>query len=98
MMPSSGIFGNRKLIGARYYTTDEAPFTPTARSNANSARDEQGHGTHTASTAAGNSIAGASYYGLASGSNQHFSSRICFQLNIPTTSINNILYQIFILH
>ncbi|KAI4316968.1 hypothetical protein L6164_024888 [Bauhinia variegata] len=48
---------NRKLIGARYYS-DDAFGTP---------RDTVGHGTHVASTAAGSTVADASYYGLAEG-------------------------------
>ncbi|CAI0465961.1 unnamed protein product [Linum tenue] len=45
---------NNKIIGARYYSSQ-------------SARDDQGHGTHTASTAAGNVLKDVSFYGLASG-------------------------------
>lgn len=45
----------RKLIGARFYDLNE------------SARDMFGHGTHTASTAAGSHVKGASFYGLAQG-------------------------------
>lgn len=43
-----------KLIGARFYTED-------------SATDASGHGTHTASTAAGNAVKDVSFYGLAQG-------------------------------
>ncbi|CAL1396747.1 unnamed protein product [Linum trigynum] len=45
---------NNKIIGARYYSSQ-------------SARDDQGHGTHTTSTAAGNVLKDVSFYGLASG-------------------------------
>ncbi|CAH8280203.1 unnamed protein product [Arabidopsis lyrata] len=50
---------NNKLIGARDYK---------AKSKANeSARDYSGHGTHTASTAAGNAVANSNFYGLGNG-------------------------------
>ncbi|XP_059664437.1 subtilisin-like protease SBT4.3 isoform X2 [Cornus florida] len=48
---------NNKIIGAQYFPPDEA----------NSARDFDGHGSHTASTAAGNKVADVSFYGLAQG-------------------------------
>ncbi|XP_042407712.1 CO(2)-response secreted protease-like [Zingiber officinale] len=51
---------NRKLIGARYYSGQ-------AHTGAHSARDSVGHGTHTASTAAGSVVLNANYYGLAQG-------------------------------
>ncbi|CAA7032252.1 unnamed protein product [Microthlaspi erraticum] len=47
---------NNKLIGARYYSKSSV-----------SARDEEGHGSHTASTAAGNAVPSASFYGLGQG-------------------------------
>ncbi|KAI3906324.1 hypothetical protein MKW92_052058 [Papaver armeniacum] len=50
---------NNKLIGARYYMADERGEI--------SARDAQGHGTHTASTAAGNMVKGASFFEVAKG-------------------------------
>ncbi|KAK7276690.1 hypothetical protein RIF29_17834 [Crotalaria pallida] len=46
---------NNKIIGARYYGVDD------------SARDDIGHGSHTASTAAGNKVKGISFYGIAKG-------------------------------
>ncbi|XP_057451743.1 subtilisin-like protease SBT4.3 [Lotus japonicus] len=54
---------NNKIIGARVYK----PPTNVTNDDDNTARDIRGHGTHTASTAAGNTISGASYYGLARG-------------------------------
>lgn len=45
---------NNKVIGARFYIGD-------------SARDNVGHGSHTASTAAGNNVNDASFYGIAQG-------------------------------
>ncbi|WJX36064.1 hypothetical protein P8452_23981 [Trifolium repens] len=51
---------NRKIIGARYYPGRGVGVVDTVR-------DNQGHGTHTSSTAAGNVVSGASYYGLATG-------------------------------
>ncbi|TVT97619.1 hypothetical protein EJB05_57110 [Eragrostis curvula] len=54
---------NKKLIGARYYDLGEV----RGPAQSNSPRDQAGHGTHTSSTAAGNAVTGASYYGLAPG-------------------------------
>ncbi|XP_075633875.1 subtilisin-like protease SBT4.15 [Castanea sativa] len=53
---------NNKVIGARFYSHG----APTPNSN-RSPLDDDGHGSHTSSTIAGASIAGASLYGLAKG-------------------------------
>ncbi|KAL1550987.1 subtilisin-like protease SBT4.13 [Salvia divinorum] len=50
---------NNKVIGARHYNSLLLPD--------DSARDVEGHGTHAASTAAGNSVTHASFYGIAKG-------------------------------
>lgn len=60
---------NRKLIGARYYNnqvTSGSNQTHTEGAKG-SPRDSVGHGTHTASIAAGAHVNNASYYGLAKG-------------------------------
>ncbi|KAK0600699.1 hypothetical protein LWI29_017598 [Acer saccharum] len=49
---------NNKIIGARYYNSS---------TSGDSTRDEEGHGSHTASTAAGNQVKDASFYGLVKG-------------------------------
>ncbi|KAL5220226.1 hypothetical protein ABZP36_024939 [Zizania latifolia] len=66
---------NKKLIGARYYGSqpDSAAASNTSHAvvealgAAGSPRDTVGHGTHTASTAAGSVVQNADYYGLARG-------------------------------
>ncbi|XP_021901867.1 subtilisin-like protease SBT1.2 [Carica papaya] len=51
----NGTACNNKLIGARNFESSSPPV------------DEEGHGTHTASTAAGNYVKGANVFGQASG-------------------------------
>ncbi|KAL8137422.1 hypothetical protein V2J09_003423 [Rumex salicifolius] len=61
--PSFNFTCNRKLIGARYSRIGkELPSADVA-----SPRDTEGHGTHTASTAAGSAVKSASYVGLGTG-------------------------------
>ncbi|XP_025814236.1 subtilisin-like protease SBT3.7 [Panicum hallii] len=56
---------SRKIIGARFYSAglDEEEL----KADYLSPRDANGHGTHTASTAAGSVVEGASFHGLAAG-------------------------------
>ncbi|KAI3799883.1 hypothetical protein L1987_35188 [Smallanthus sonchifolius] len=60
--PSTNFTCNNKLIGAKYYNTEGE-----ARDEELSARDTEGHGTHTASTVAGRAVNNASLLGLAIG-------------------------------
>ncbi|RRT35838.1 hypothetical protein B296_00051075 [Ensete ventricosum] len=68
--------------------------TPTAWLSGDSPRDASGHGTHTASTAAGSSVTDASYYGLARGTAKGGSTssriavyRVCFEDGCPGSAI-----------
>ncbi|KAM0970049.1 hypothetical protein ACFX13_018448 [Malus domestica] len=59
---------NRKVIGARYYNSGyEAEEESTTRVSFRSPRDSSGHGSHTASIAAGRYVSNMTYKGLAAG-------------------------------
>ena len=57
---------NNKLIGARYFLRG-FEMHDVVKIDYRSARDADGHGTHTASTAAGNALVPASIYGVSRG-------------------------------
>ncbi|GAB2235858.1 hypothetical protein Droror1_Dr00026301 [Drosera rotundifolia] len=54
---------NNKVIGARVYLQDDGGYEEMVTTPA----DYEGHGTHTASTAAGSIVKGSSFYGMAKG-------------------------------
>ncbi|PKI40532.1 hypothetical protein CRG98_039092 [Punica granatum] len=62
---------NRKIIGARYYykgfEADEGPLESFNQTFFRSARDGDGHGSHTSSTIAGSVVDDVSLYGLGRG-------------------------------
>ena len=67
--PNDAPFGcNNKLIGARQMLDTYRFFIGADADEFDSARDDDGHGTHTASTAAGNAGVEASIYGIPRGS------------------------------
>ncbi|XP_059667215.1 subtilisin-like protease SBT5.4 [Cornus florida] len=64
---NAGVPCNRKLIGARYFNKGYLANAGSLNASMASARDFEGHGTHTLSTAGGNFVSGASVFGLGNG-------------------------------
>ncbi|XP_020211184.1 subtilisin-like protease SBT1.7 [Cajanus cajan] len=60
---------NKKLVGARFFSKGyEAAFGPIdEKTESKSPRDDDGHGSHTSTTAAGSAVPGASLFGFANG-------------------------------
>ncbi|CAA3007612.1 subtilisin-like protease [Olea europaea subsp. europaea] len=64
---SDGFTCNRKLIGARYFNKGYAAYGGNITSKVSTARDYDGHGSHTLSTAGGNFVPGANVFGVGNG-------------------------------
>ncbi|KAL3736557.1 hypothetical protein ACJRO7_025492 [Eucalyptus globulus] len=62
-----GFSCNRKLIGARYFNKGYAAYAGLLNSTFYTARDHDGHGSHTLSTAGGSLVPGASVFGYGNG-------------------------------
>ncbi|XP_074280851.1 subtilisin-like protease SBT3 [Silene latifolia] len=60
-------FCNNKLIGANFFNKGIIASKPSLKPRVISARDAEGHGTHTSSTAAGNYVDDVSSFGYAHG-------------------------------
>lgn len=87
---------NKKLIGARAFFKGYEAIAGRINETVDyrSPRDSEGHGTHTASTAAGNLVKGADFLGLANGSASgiSFTSRIaaykvCYTLGCANSDV-----------
>ncbi|KAG9153345.1 hypothetical protein Leryth_018053 [Lithospermum erythrorhizon] len=77
-----GIVCNNKLIGAKSLIDGFSPI------------DEEGHGTHTSSTAAGNFVENANFFGQASGTSAGIAPRahvamyrVCYTIGCPEASM-----------
>ncbi|XP_057721246.1 subtilisin-like protease SBT1.7 [Arachis stenosperma] len=68
---------NRKLIGARFFHKghEQVSGPINEEKESKSPRDEEGHGTHTLTTAAGSIVSGASLFGLAPGTARGMSTQ-----------------------
>ncbi|OVA09838.1 Peptidase S8/S53 domain [Macleaya cordata] len=62
-----GVPCNRKLIGARYFNKGYNAYRESLDYRYHTARDIEGHGTHTLSTAGGGFVNGANVFGLGNG-------------------------------
>ncbi|KAJ4981982.1 hypothetical protein NE237_032819 [Protea cynaroides] len=64
---TDGFLCNRKLIGARYFSKGYQAVVGPLNSSYNTPRDDDGHGTHTLSTAGGDFVPNANVFGYGNG-------------------------------
>ncbi|XP_011000330.1 PREDICTED: subtilisin-like protease SBT5.4 [Populus euphratica] len=86
-----GVPCNRKLIGARYFNKGYGSLGGHLNSSFQTARDIEGHGTHTLSTAAGNFVPGANVFGNGKGTAKGGSPRArvaAYKVCWPAVGVN----------
>ncbi|KAJ6980525.1 hypothetical protein NC653_028353 [Populus alba x Populus x berolinensis] len=86
-----GVPCNRKLIGARYFNKGYGSIVGHLNSSFQTARDIEGHGTHTLSTAAGNFVPGANVFGNGKGTAKGGSPRArvaAYKVCWPAVGVN----------
>ncbi|KAL3577364.1 hypothetical protein D5086_022647 [Populus alba] len=88
---SYGFRKSRKLIGARYFNKGYGSIVGHLNSSFQTARDIEGHGTHTLSTAAGNFVPGANVFGNGKGTAKGGSPRArvaAYKVCWPAVGVN----------
>ena len=88
---SYGCRKTRKLIGARYFNKGYGSIVGHLNSSFQTARDIEGHGTHTLSTAAGNFVPGANVFGNGKGTAKGGSPRArvaAYKVCWPAVGVN----------
>jgi subtilisin family serine protease len=88
---SYGCRKTRKLIGARYFNKGYGSIGGHLNSSFQTARDIEGHGTHTLSTAAGNFVPGANVFGNGKGTAKGGSPRArvaAYKVCWPAVGVN----------
>lgn len=85
---------NRKLVGARFFVQGYEAEYGVVNEESRSPIDDEGHGTHTASTAAGSVVEGANLLGFANGTARGMAPRarvavykVCWKIECVSSDI-----------